>query len=49
MKKKAKKTVEKVSKNDPESGVFHKGEKEKSFAYSANTACDKNGYILDVV
>lgn len=46
---KRKKTVEKVSKNDPESGVFHKGEKEKCFAYSANTACDKNGYILDMV
>ena len=40
--------VEKVSKNDPESGVFHKGEKEKCFAYSANTACDKNGYIVDI-
>lgn len=38
--------LQKVSKNDPESGVFHKGEKEKCFAYSANTACDKNGYIL---
>ena len=37
----------KISKNDPESGVFHKGEKEKCFAYSANTACDKHGYILD--
>lgn len=36
----------KVSKNDPESGVFHKGEKERCFAYSANTACDKHGYIL---
>lgn len=46
---KSEKTLEKVSKNDPESGVFHKGEKEKCFAYSANTACDKNGYILDVV
>jgi transposase len=36
----------KVSKNDPESGVFHKGEKEKCFAYSINTACDKHGYIV---
>lgn len=36
----------KVSINDPESGLFHKGEKEKCFAYNANTACDKNGYIL---
>lgn len=39
---------EKVSKNDPESGVFHKGEKEKYSAYSANTACNVNGYIVDV-
>ncbi len=38
----------KVSKSDPESGVFHKGEKEKCFAYSANTACDGNGYVLGV-
>lgn len=38
--------TQKVSKNDPESGVFHKGEKEKCFAYTANTACDRNGYIL---
>ena len=36
----------KISKSDPESGLFHKGEKERCFAYSANTACDKHGYIL---
>lgn len=36
----------KVSKTDPESGVFHKGEKEKCFAYTATTASDKNGFIL---
>lgn len=36
------------SKTDPECGVFHKGEHKKCFAYAAQTACDKNGYILDV-
>ena len=36
----------KVSINDPESGCFHKGEKEKCFAYSHQTFCDKNGYVL---
>lgn len=36
----------KVSTSDSESGLFHKGEKERCFAYNANTACDKNGYIL---
>jgi transposase/transcription elongation factor Elf1 len=36
----------KVSKTDPESGLFHKGEHEKMFAYTAHTACDKNGFIL---
>ena len=29
---------------DPESGVFHKGEHKKCFAYTAQTDCDKNGY-----
>lgn len=33
---------------DPESGVFHKGEHKKCLAYTAQTACDKNGYIMDV-
>ena len=33
---------------DPESGVFHKGEHKKCLAYAAQTACDKNGYIMDV-
>lgn len=33
---------------DPECGVFHKGEHKKCFAYAAQTACDKNGYVLDV-
>lgn len=36
----------KVSRTDPESGLFHKGEKEKCFAYSHQTACDKNGYVI---
>src|SRR5699024_10102901 len=35
------------STTDPESGVFHKGEHKKCFAYTAQTACDKNGYIMD--
>ena len=37
----------KVSKTDPDCGVFHKGEHKKVFAYSANVACDKNNYVLD--
>ena len=36
------------STTDPESGVFHKGEHKKCLAYSAQTACDKHGYIMDV-
>ena len=36
----------KESKTDPESGWFHKGEHKEVFAYSAETACDKNGWIL---
>lgn len=36
----------KVSTTDPDSGVFHKGEHKKVFAYTSNTACDKNNYIL---
>ena len=34
---------------DPESGVFHKGEHKKCFAYEAHTACDKHGFILGTV
>lgn len=42
-------TVEKtVSTTDPESGLFCKGEHERCFAYEAQTACDKNNFILDV-
>ena len=37
----------KQSTTDPESGIFHKGEHEKCFAYVANTACDKHNFILD--
>lgn len=36
------------SKTDPESGLFHKGEHEKCFAYTAHTACDKRNFILGV-
>lgn len=36
----------KESTTDSESGLFHKGEHKKVFAYSSNTACDKNNYIL---
>ena len=37
-----------VSETDPESGVFHKGEHKKCLAYTAQTGCDKNGYVIDV-
>jgi len=36
----------KVSTTDPECGLFHKGDHEKMFAYTAHTACDKYGFIL---
>ena len=36
----------KESITDPESGCFHKGEKEKCFAYTHQTFCDKNGFVL---
>ena len=36
-----------ISTTDPECGVFHKGEHKKCFAYAAQTACDKHGYIMD--
>lgn len=38
----------KVSVNDPESGCFHKGEKQKCFAYEHQTFCDKNGFVISV-
>ena len=34
------------STTDPDSGVFHKGEHKKCFAYTAQTACDKNRYAV---
>lgn len=37
---------EKCSTTDPDSGWFHKGEHKEVFAYSIQTACDKNGWIL---
>lgn len=36
----------KGSVTDPESGWFHKGDHKQVFAYSVETACDKNGWIL---
>lgn len=33
---------------DPESGCFHKGEKERCFAYSHQTFCDRYGFVLEV-
>ena len=41
-------SVVSVSTTDPDSGVFHKGEHKKCFAYTAQTACDKKGYVMDV-
>lgn len=35
------------SMTDSESGVFHKGEHRKCFAYEAHTVCDKRGYVLE--
>jgi transposase/transcription elongation factor Elf1 len=36
----------KKSTTDPECGLFHKGEHEKMFAYTAHVACDKHNFIL---
>ena len=36
------------STTDPECGVFQKGEHKKCFAYTAQTACDEHGYVMDV-
>lgn len=38
----------KISKTDPDSGMLYKSEKEKCYAYSFHTACDKNGFILGI-
>ena len=36
----------KTSISDPDCGYFHKGEKEKCFAYNINVGCDIHGYVL---
>ena len=36
----------KTSTTDPDSGWFHKGEHKQVFAYSVETACDKNGWVV---
>lgn len=41
-------TEKTVSKTDPDSGMFVKGEHERQFAYEAHTACNKHGMVLDV-
>ena len=47
-KREEKEELKKVTKSttDPDAGDFHKGEHERCFAYSAHTACDKNGFVL---
>jgi len=35
-----------VSEVDPESGIFHKGEKEKQLAYAVQTAVDEHGWVV---
>jgi transposase len=39
----------KLSSVDPECGLFHKGQHEKQFAYSAQTTCDQNGFVLGTI
>lgn len=36
----------KESTTDRECGLYHKGEKEKCFAYSHQAMCDKNGFVI---
>ncbi len=38
-----------ASATDPDSGIFHKGEHKKCFAYEAHTACDGHNFVLDTV
>ena len=47
-KREPKEELKKVTKSttDADAGDFHKGEHERCFAYSAHTACDKNGFVL---
>ena len=33
---------------DPDSGLFVKGDHKRQFAYEAHTACDVNGFVLEV-
>lgn len=47
-KKEAKKKTVSKSTTDPDSGMFVKGEHKRQFAYEAHTACDKNGFVLEV-
>jgi hypothetical protein len=39
--------TKKVSKTDPESGWYQKGEHKEVFAYCAQVACDEHGWVLD--
>lgn len=41
---KEKETVQ--STTDPDCGLFHKGEHKEVFAYSVQTSCDQNGWLL---
>lgn len=45
---KGKEKIIKESTTDPESGMFHKGEKEKCFAYTVTVACDRNNFVLGI-
>lgn len=48
MSKKTELKETKVNRTDPDSGVLRKNEKEKCFAYSFHTACDRHGFILGI-
>lgn len=37
-----------MSTTDPEAGLFHKGEKERCFAYSQHVVCDGNNLVIAV-
>ena len=39
----------KQSTTDPESGLYHKGEHEECFAYSQQTFCDRNNFVLTAI
>lgn len=39
----------KESTTDSESGYYVKGEREKQFAYSFHTACDRNGFVIGTI